>query len=463
MCASPRHVPFPVVLVRIVVPVIVLAVGAAAVVYGDEAFRPASRTEPSSVEVTDPPIFVLPPPVLDVAPGAAGVDSAELGARLDELVTADDLGDHFGLAVAVLGSDELLYAHNATETFIPASTMKIITGAAVLELLGPDARFVTSVVPGADADEIVLVAGGDPTLTAGDEAVVPGGESLDELARRTAEALLADDITSVRLGYDDSLFTAPAVDADWRSTYITSDVVAPVTALQVDGGRERPGFTARADDPSLDAAVEFAAMLDEHGVAVAGSPSRTDGADGEALAAIGSPPLASIVEHMLETSDNDMAENLARHVGSAGEGEASNAATSSAVDAALGEIGVDLNGASVLDGSGLARGNELTPELLVRTLNAAADPQQPGLRGVLSGLPVASFTGTLTERVADGSGAVRAKTGTLTGVTSLSGTALGEDGVTYAFAAMADDISNTIAARAAMDEIAAVISQCGCA
>lgn len=440
-----------------------LAVGATAVVYGEEMLRPAPRTEPSSVEVTDPPLFVLPPPVLDDGPQARRPDPADLRARLDELVIADGLGGHVGLAVAVLGSDELLYAHNATDTFIPASTMKIITGTAVLGLLGPDARFITTVVAGAEPGEIVLVAGGDPTLTTGDEPVVPGGESLDELARRTASALLADDITSVRIGYDDSLFTGPAVDADWRSTYITSDVVAPVTALQVDGGRERPGFAARTDDPSLDAAREFAAMLDEHGVTVTGSPSRTDAADGETLAAISSPPLASIVEHVLATSDNDMAENLARHAGLAGAGEASNAVAPGAVDAALAEIGVDLDGASLLDGSGLARGSALTPESLVRALNAAADPQQPELRAVLSGLPVASFTGTLTERVADGGGAVRAKTGTLTGVTSLSGTVLGVDGVTYVFAAMADDASNTIAARAAMDEIAAVVGQCGCA
>lgn len=450
-------------LLRIAVPVIVLAVGTAAVLYGDDLLRPAQRTEPASLEVNDPPLFVLPAAVLDDGPDAREADATEFAGRLDELVTADSLGGRFGLAVAVLGSDELLYSHNATDAFIPASTMKIITSAAVLQLLGPEARFETTVVTGAEPDEIVLVAGGDPTLTAGDEPVVPGGESLEELARRTAEALRADGVETVRLGYDDSLFTGPAVDADWRPSYVTSDVVAPVTALQVDGGRERPGFAARADDPSLDAAREFAAMLDEHGVAVNGTPSRTDAPDGDPIAAISSPPLGRIVEHVLATSDNDMAENLARHAAMVGEGEASNEVSGTAVREALGEVGVDLDGASLLDGSGLARGNALTPASLVRTLGAASDPQRPGLRAVLSGLPVASFSGTLADRVADGGGAVRAKTGTLTGVTSLSGTVLGADGVTYAFAAMADDISDTLAARAAIDEIAAAISQCGCA
>lgn len=450
-------------LLRIAAPLVALAVGAAAVFYGWDALRPASRTEPSTFEVGEPPLFVLPAPVLDDGPGVRTADSTELGTRLDELVTADDLGGHFGLAVAVLGSDELLYTHNATDTFIPASTIKIITGAAVLELLGPDARFDTTVVAGSEPGEIVLVAGGDPTLTTAPEPAVPGGGTLAELAHRTAEVLLADGITSVRLGYDASLFAGPAVDSDWRPSYITSDVVAPVTALQVDGGRERPGFAARADDPALDAAREFAAMLGDHGVTVTGRPSRSDAKDGEPLAAISSPPLAHIVEHMLATSDNDMAENLARHAGLAGAGAASSEAAPDAVAAALGELGIDLSGATVLDGSGLARGSALTPESLVRTLNAAADPQLPGLRAVLSGLPVASFSGTLTERVNGGGGSVRAKTGTLTGVTSLAGTVLGADGVTYVFAAMADDISNTLAARAAIDEIAAAISQCGCA
>lgn len=461
--AGPGDVLSPVVLLRIAVPLFVLAMGAAAVLYGGDALRPAARTEPSSLEMAEPPLFVLPAPVLEDGAGARLADSTEFGARLDELVTADALGGRFGLAVTVLGSGELLYAHNATDTFTPASTMKIITGAAVLELLGPDARFDTTVVAGAEPGEIVLVAGGDPTLTAAEEPAVPGGGSLDELARQTAEALLADDVTSVRLGYDDSLFTGPVVDGDWRPSYIPSDVVAPVTALQVDGGRERPGFAARADDPAFDAARKFAAMLDDHGVTVTGTPSRTEAGDGQQLAVISSPPLADIVEHMLATSDNDMAENLARHAAMAGEGEASAAAAQTAVDEALTEIGVDTTGAAVLDGSGLARGSALTPESLVHTLNAAADVRSPALRAVLSGLPVASFTGTLTERVDTGAGVVRAKTGTLTGVTSLAGTVLGADGVTYVFAAMADDISDTLAARAAIDEIAAAISQCGCA
>lgn len=450
-------------LFRIAVPVVVLAAGAAAVWYGDDLLRPAPRTEPSSFEVSEPPLFVLPPPVLEEGPETRRADAAKLSARLDELVTTNGLGGHFGLAVTVLGSDELLYTHNATDSFIPASTMKIITSAAVLELLGPDTRFDTTVMAGAEPDEIVLVGGGDPTLTTADDPFVPGGGTLDELARRSADALLADGVDTVRLGYDDSLFTGPAIDGDWEPGYVPSDVVAPVTALQVDGGRQRPGFAARADDPSLDAAREFAAMLDENGVTVSGSPSRADALDGEPLAAIGSAPLERIVEHVLATSDNDMAENLARHTAMVGEGEASNEASGTAVREALGEIGVDLGDASVLDGSGLARGNGLTPESLVQTLGAASDPQRPELRAVLSGLPVASFSGTLADRVADGGGAVRAKTGTLTGVTSLSGTVLGADGVTYAFAAMADDISNTLAARAAIDDMAAAISQCGCA
>jgi D-alanyl-D-alanine carboxypeptidase/D-alanyl-D-alanine-endopeptidase (penicillin-binding protein 4) len=414
----------------------------------------------SSFDVPEPQLFVLPPPVLADGSQVRPADADALAGRLDGLIAADGLGGHVGLAVAVLGSDDLLYAHNATDSFTPASTMKIVTSAAVLDLLGPDARFETSVVAGAAPDEIVLVAGGDPTLTVAERPSVPGGGTLDELARLVAAKLIANGVTSVQLGYDQSLFTGPAADVDWPSSYISSDVVAPVTALQVDGGRLEPGLAARADDPALDAAQEFAVMLADHGVTVAGAPAAVDGVSGDALAAIESPPLAAIVEYVLATSDNDVAESLARHAGLAGAGEASAAAAPTAVADALAALGVELGGASILDGSGLARGSVLTPESLVHTLNAAAE--QPELRSVLTGLPVASFTGTLAERATEGGGSVRAKTGTLTGITSLAGTVLSADGTTYAFAAMADDISSTLDARAAMDEIAEAISQCGC-
>jgi D-alanyl-D-alanine carboxypeptidase/D-alanyl-D-alanine-endopeptidase (penicillin-binding protein 4) len=87
---------------------------------------------------------------------------------------------------------------------------------------------------------------------------------------------------------------------------------------------------------------------------------------------------------------------------------------------------------------------------------------------VLTGLPVAGFTGTLDERfdspaATDGVGLIRAKTGSLTGVSSLAGTVVARDGTAYAFAMMADDVPNAVAARSALDDAAAALARCGCA
>ena len=84
---------------------------------------------------------------------------------------------------------------------------------------------------------------------------------------------------------------------------------------------------------------------------------------------------------------------------------------------------------------------------------------------VLTGLPIAAFTGTLTTRYTDATGAagvVRAKTGTLTGVNTLAGTVVDKDGQLLAFAFMASNTTNTLEAQAALDHTATALAACGC-
>lgn len=134
-----------------------------------------------------------------------------------------------------------------------------------------------------------------------------------------------------------------------------------------------------------------------------------------------------------------------------------------------GELGVDTTGARILDGSGLARGNRLRPETLLDLIGVVADGDHDELRTVLSGLPVAGFTGSLAARFesgdAEGLGAVRAKTGTLRRVHGLAGTVTTVDGVVLGFVAVADRVRvpDTLAARAKLDEVAAALAACTCA
>ena len=105
----------------------------------------------------------------------------------------------------------------------------------------------------------------------------------------------------------------------------------------------------------------------------------------------------------------------------------------------------------------------------VRLLALAAGAAHPELSAVQTGLPVAAFNGTLVARftvppASSGAGVVRAKTGTLTGVTALAGTVQDREGRVLAFAFLADRIpaDAVLSAPATLDEAAAVLAGCGC-
>ena len=176
--------------------------------------------------------------------------------------------------------------------------------------------------------------------------------------------------------------------------------------------------------------------------------------------------MSQIVEHTLEISDNEAAEVLAHQVGLAVSGTASFAAGARAVLDTLAALGVPVDDAEVYDGSGLSRDNALDPDTITGVLEVAAAAEHPALRSVVTGLPVAGFTGSLSERFVDdtGRGFVRAKTGTLSGVSGLAGTVTDRTGVPMVFAVLADRIAlvDTLDARAALDDLTSALAACRC-
>jgi D-alanyl-D-alanine carboxypeptidase/D-alanyl-D-alanine-endopeptidase (penicillin-binding protein 4) len=407
----------------------------------DEPDGPAAVPPPPGLELPD---VATPEPVAAPATGAADpgkVRRAVAGALRDA-----DLGPHV-LATVSAPDGTLLYSTGTGEA-TPASTMKLLTSTAALETLGPDHTFPTTVV--ADGlRRVVLVGGGDPLLSAAD---------LRKLARATA----ADVDGPVRVGYDDHLFSGPAVNPHWEPGYVPEEV-SPITALWVDEGTQTDGA-----DPAADAAAVFAKALARAGVRVTGQPVPARApADAVELASVDSDPLAAIVEHTLLTSDNNAAEVLARQVGLATSGTGSFRAGVSGVLDTLDALGVPTRGAVVYDGSGLSRGDRLDPDTLTAVLETAGSAEHPGLRSVLTGLPVAGFTGSLEFRFDAedaGRGLVRAKTGTLSGVSGLAGTVVDRSGTPMVFALLADRIAlvDTLDARAALDDVTSALAACRC-
>jgi D-alanyl-D-alanine carboxypeptidase/D-alanyl-D-alanine-endopeptidase (penicillin-binding protein 4) len=191
--------------------------------------------------------------------------------------------------------------------------------------------------------------------------------------------------------------------------------------------------------------------------------------DAEEVASVHGAPLAQVVQHVLEVSDNEGAEVLARQVALAEGQPASIAGGAGAVRSVLTRLGADLAGDRTYDGSGLSRHDLITPETLLAVIGAASGDEHPGLRSAVADLPVAGFTGSLAFRFQSGDkaglGIVRAKTGTLTGVHGLTGTVTSKDGAVMSFVAVADRVSlpNTLDARAKLDEIASALAGCTCA
>lgn len=397
-----------------------------------------------------------------------------LAAALSGPMRASGLGPSVTAAVSDPASGRSLFASRADTPAVPASTTKIVTAAAALAALGPGHRLTTEVVRSGSG--VVLVGGGDPTLsstglvTVGASAArrrYPRPATLSELAKRTAAALRSSGVRKVTVDYDASLYTGPRTGPGWKPGYIPEGNVAPVTALQVDGGRVRPDSRDRVSDPPRAAATAFAALLGRHGVkAEPGRPTKAP-AGAPRLAAVQSPPVSALVELLLTESDNDVAEAMARHVALKSGAPASFAGGADAVMRTLGRLGV-ARGIQVVDGSGLSTDNRITAAGLVRVLSLAASGRRPELRYVISGLPVGGFSGTLAARYGPGgaarpgAGVVRAKTGTLDGVSTLAGVAQSADGALLAFAFMADDAPSTAAAEPALDRLAATVAGCGC-
>ena len=425
-----------------------------------------------------------PGQVLSPAQGSAAVPtSSGLSSVLTPILVSSALGSHVGAVVTDPASGAVLWSSDGDSPAKPASTTKLATAVAALDVLGPAGRFTTKVVAGATAGSIVLVGGGDPTLAAGTPPAsdFPQPATLTSLAAATARALKAQGRSQVELSYDTSLFTGPQMAPGWSTSYVTSGNVTPITSLEVDQGRlttsgtpedaDDPGnFRARSFDPAGDAAEAFASFLEADGISVPGTVDEAAAAAGAAsIAAVTSPPLSDIVGWMLRESNNVIAEDLARQVALHTGAPASFSGAAAAVTHVLARLGV--SGVDLVDGSGLSTDDRITPAALTRLVVLASGAAHPRLRSVITGMPVAGFSGTLAPDqsvfghfAAPALGLVQAKTGNLDTVAAMAGLAYDQAGQVLAFAFMADQVAPDSLPQAAadIDAMATALAGCGC-
>jgi D-alanyl-D-alanine carboxypeptidase/D-alanyl-D-alanine-endopeptidase (penicillin-binding protein 4) len=406
----------------------------------------AERGEP-------PPVSVVPPaqpvhvgtPLLSArrVPGmvTGQLSTKDLVAGLTEL--AGTLPAPSCLTAAVDGA--VVFDSNGSEPVLPASNMKLVVGAVALEKLGPDYRYSTAVTRGPDGT-LYLVGGGDPVLgtqayldAAKAAAARSGTGQLEEapIDVRTpfeslADAVVAAGITQVpAVVGDDSRYDQERFVPSWPASYATGLEAGPLGALMVDDAFARftPRFTLAAD-PAQDAASDLADQLRARGVQVGTARAGAAAPDATAVATVSSPPLTDVLTEMLTTSDNNTSELLVKELGKVVAGQGTREAGLQVVSSTLASWGVATNGLTLVDGSGLDRGDRLTCQALLAVMDHV------GTTGPLAAaLPIANQTGTLQSFFVDNpvAGKLRAKTGTLTGAKALTGFVPADDGHTITF------------------------------
>ena len=286
---------------------LVAVVVAAAALLGSGGKSNASAPPPRPPAASKPALV----PLVESAkvPTTAGMTAA-----LAPVVVNPNLGILAGrITDAKTGAQ--IWEQRADFPMQPASVNKVLTTAAALLTLDRDARVTTS-VRAADQDRmpgvVVLVGGGDPTLSAaraGEETWYRGAARISELADQVRKSGVKP--TAVQV--DTSLFSGPDMAPGWDPDDIGGGDIAPIQAVMLDAGRIQPTTeeSRRSPTPALDAgrALAVALGVDPAKVAIAPGP-----ADGRELAKVQSAPLMERLTQMMLNSDNVMAETIGREV-----------------------------------------------------------------------------------------------------------------------------------------------------
>ncbi|MFI6870660.1 D-alanyl-D-alanine carboxypeptidase/D-alanyl-D-alanine-endopeptidase [Nocardia sp. NPDC050406] len=460
------------VLVSSLLVMVLIAAGSVALIVKPwtEEFRHGGLTiaaQPTPVTATPQ---VTPAPTDGPAPSKSG-----LAAALAPVVGNPDLGIFAGM-VSDGDTGEVLFSTDPDKPMIPASNAKILLTAAALLALPPDKRVTTKVVAGSAPNELVLVGGGDPTLTAQPDGkgYYPNGPKLSDLVSRIKASGRKVDTIVV----DTSLYTGPSMAQGWDPVDIAGGSIAPIDPVMIDGGRLEPlkDYSPRTDKPALAAGQRLATEL---GLDPARVRLGTAPAGAVEVASVQSAPLRDRLHDMMVHSDDVLAETIGREIAAATGNEQSFAGAATGINTTLRAAGFDTTGVTLLDGgSGLSVDDRMPPSVLDRVITVAALPNDTGNQGnstpngapaplaaLLDYLPVAGATGTLTDRYVDGdraaAGWVRAKTGTLDVASSLVGYVLDRDGRVLTFALMSNDRLPGLS-RPALDAIATTLRNCGC-
>jgi serine-type D-Ala-D-Ala carboxypeptidase/endopeptidase (penicillin-binding protein 4) len=372
-------------------------------------------------------------------------------------------GPASGLVVAEAESGDVVCARAAGTQRPLASNTKLFTTSTALSRLGPDSRIATRVLSDGRLDSggilhgsLYLQGGGDPALgtpTFYDGYLAGLGTNLFALVPQIRAAGIRS--ISGRLYADDTIFDRLRGVAD--SGYATSSYIGPLSGLAFNSGfsgsTSASGFSS---DPAKLAASKLARSLSAGGIAVPPQVAlaRTP-ANAERIAVVRSPTLTQIVNTTDVYSDNFFAETLIKLLGARFGSAGTTTAGAAVVEAFARAHG---SGIHAVDGSGLTRSNRASPSQVVDLLRAMRD--DPAGEEFIQDLALTGKEGTVADRMEGTAayGRCRTKTGTITGVSNLSGYCFNRSGRIMAFSILMGSVGDLGLAHLEQDRIAALVA-----
>lgn len=422
-----------------------------------------ATSEPAAIETpTGSPTPEVPQRAVPaVIPTATPIQTCSVSA----LAKDDRLATFYGYVTNV-DTGEVMFSRDGSTPERTGSVMKLLTASAALQVLGPDYRLTTAVYAGTEPGSIVIVGGGDPTLSRtapGTQSVYPDAPKLSDLAAQVI-ATLGPGVPVTSIVLDSSYWdSGDKWDSTWERTEQTTGYLSETTALQVDGDRSDPTKTVspRSTDPVQAAGVAFAAALGVPGVPLS-LGTVTPGA--QQLGAVQSQPISSLINTMLLTSDGSLAESLGRVTSRVAGSDGTRASLQSVIPAQLKNLGLDTSKLAIHDASGLSTENAVSPKFITQLITLMLEGKN-NLNYVYNSLSISGESGSLTSRFAGANviakGAVFAKTGWIDTEYSLAGLVAAADGsrLAFAFYAIGDSVKDN--AKAALDTLTTGIYSCG--
>ena len=345
-----------------------------------------------------------------------------------------------GAFVYDLTDRQKLFGRKATRRRILASNTKLFTTSAALDEFGADGTFTTEVLAdrlpgrrGVVRGNLYLRGGGDPSFGStsfAERAYGGGGATLSALARQVKRAGVRR--VTGRVFGDESHFDSLRGGPD--SGYGVSVWVGPLSALSYNRGLARESGSAFQRRPPEFAAKKLKAALSRRGIRVSGKAGASAaGGSAKPLAAVESLPIGRLVRLTNKISDNFFAEMLAKQLDATPSHPGTTAGGSAAAEAFAREFRA---GTQLVDGSGLARSNKASPRAVARLLRGMRRHRH--FDAFYDSLAVAGQYGTLQDRKTNRR--CRAKTGTISGVSALSGYCRAVSGDLIAFSFLMNGI-----------------------